>query len=394
MKVNISGKIFYVGVNDRKTHLFENMWPIPYGVSYNSYIIADEKTALVDTVEIAKSETFLKKVEIALDGRDLDYLIINHMEPDHGGSIRLIVDRYPNVKIVGNKKTFGMLDGYFGITENLHQVKEKDTLELGHHKLQFFMAPMVHWPEVMVTLDTTDKVLFSADAFGTFGTLDGGVIDSEINLDKYWDEMTRYYACIVGKYGNPVQKALGKLAGEEINYICSTHGPVWKDNIAKVVGMYDTMSKYETTEGLVIVYGSMYGNTEDMAEAVAQGAVAEGVKDVVIHDVSKSDLSDILRDIFKYKGLIIGSPTYSNELYPGVKTVVNALLTRGVKDHYFGCFGSFTWAGNAVKELTKFVEEIGWDLVGESVEQKMALKNDTYESCIELGKAMATKLQN
>lgn len=393
MKVNISGEIYYVGVNDRKTHLFENMWPIPFGVSYNSYLIADEKTALVDTVEIGKSETFLKKVEIALDGRTLDYLIINHMEPDHGGSIRLIVDRYPDVKIVGNKKTFVMLDGYFGITKNLHIVEEKSTLDLGYHKLQFFMAPMVHWPEVMITLDTTDKVLFSADAFGTFGALDGGVIDSDLNLDKYWDEMIRYYACIVGKYGSPVQKALSKLANVDIKYICSTHGPVWKSEISKVVDMYDKMSSYATTDGIVIVYGSMYGNTEDMAEAVAQGAVAAGAKNVIIHDVSKSHLSDILKDIFKYNSLVIGSPTYCNELYPGIKAVVSAIKTRGIKNHYFGYFGSFTWTGNAVKELSAFVSEMAWEVVGTPVEQKMALKNNTYQACLELGTAMAERLK-
>ena len=245
--------IYYVGVNDRQKVLFENMWPLPYGVSYNAYLIVDEKTVLVDTVDVCYSDIFLKKIEDALNGRELDYLIVDHMEPDHAGSIRLLRQRYPNVQIVGNAKTFGMLEGFHGIKDGLHEVKEGDSLNIGSRSLTFYMAPMVHWPEVMVTYDEKHQLLFSADAFGTYGTLDGGVIDTEMNLDHFWDEMTRYYANIVGKYGTPVQNALRKLSGLTIRTICSTHGPVWKAQIGKVIGIYDRLSRYEGEPGVVVI---------------------------------------------------------------------------------------------------------------------------------------------
>lgn len=299
----IADKVYYVGVNDRQKALFENMWPLPYGVSYNSYLIVDEKTVLIDTVDVCYSDIFLKKVADALDGRSLDYLVVNHMEPDHAGSIRLLRQQYPDVQIVGNNKTFGMLDGYHGIKEGLYEVKEGDTLHTGRHELAFYMAPMVHWPEVMVTYDVTDKILFSADAFGTYGTLDGGVIDAEMNVEHYWEEMIRYYSNIVGKYGSPVQRALQKLSGLDIQTICSTHGPVWREYASKAIDIYDRMSRYEGEEGVVIIYGSMYGNTEQMAEAIAASLADNGIKNIVMHNVSKSPSSYILKDVFKYKGV-------------------------------------------------------------------------------------------
>lgn len=389
----IADKIYYVGVNDRQKALFENMWPLPYGVSYNSYLIVDEKTVLVDTVDVCYSDIFLKKIEDALAGRELDYLIVNHMEPDHAGSIRLLRHRYPGVRIVGNAKTFGMLAGFHGIKEGLHEVKEGDSLNIGNRSLTFYMAPMVHWPEVMVTYDAADKLLFSADAFGTYGALDGGVIDAEMNVEHFWEEMVRYYANIVGKYGNPVQMALRKLSGLEIQTICSTHGPVWRENIAKVVGIYDRLSRYEGEEGVVIVYGSMYGNTEQMAEAIASSLADNGVRNIVMHNVSKSPASYILKDIFKYKGLIIGSPTYSNQLFPEVDSLLGKIELREVKNRYFGYFGSFCWAGAAVKRLCAFGEKMKWQTVGCPVEQKQGLIADKYEDCLALGKAMAEAIK-
>lgn len=393
MEKKITDNVYYVGVNDRRTHLFENMWPLPYGVSYNSFLIDDEKVALIDTVDVGKVESFLKNIDAVLKGRKIDYLIINHMEPDHGGSIRFILERYPDIQIVGNKKTFGMIDGYFELQVNQILVKEGDKLNLGEHELTFYMAPMVHWPEVMTTFESKEGMLFSADAFGTYGALNGGVVDSELNLDHFWGEMQRYYANIVGKYGNPVQKAIQKLSGLEINYICSTHGPVWHEEIKKVVGIYDTLSKYESEEGVVIAYGSMYGNTEDMAEVVARGVSDGGIKNIVLHDVSKSHSSDILSDVFKYKGVIVGSPTYSNELYPGVKSLLSKFITRGIRDRHFAYFGSFTWAGAAMKHFSAFAEEIGWNVVSDPVEEKMALKHEKQQACYELGLAMAKKLK-
>lgn len=389
----IADKIYYVGVNDRQKALFENMWPLPYGVSYNSYLIVDEKTVLVDTVDVCYSDIFLKKIEDALAGRELDHLIVNHMEPDHAGSIRLLRHRYPGVQIVGNTKTFGMLAGFHGIKEGLYEVKEGDSLNIGSRSLTFYMAPMVHWPEVMVTYDAADKLLFSADAFGTYGALDGGVIDTEMNVEHFWEEMIRYYANIVGKYGNPVQMALRKLSGLEIQTICSTHGPVWRENIAKVVGIYDRLSRYEGEEGVVIVYGSMYGNTEQMAEAIASSLADNGVRNIVMHNVSKSPASYILKDIFKYKGLIIGSPTYSNQLFPEVDSLLTKIEMREVKNRYFGYFGSFCWAGAAVKRLCAFGEKMKWQTVGCPVEQKQGLIADKYEDCLALGKAMAEAIK-
>ena len=233
-KTVIKGKIHYVGVNDRNKHLFEGMWPLPYGVSYNSYLIDDETVALVDTVDICYFEVYLRKIKSIIGERPIQYLIINHMEPDHSGSIRLIKQHYPDIIIVGNKQTFGMIEGFYGVTGEQYMVKDEDFLALGHHKLRFYMTPMVHWPETMMTFDETEGVLFAGDGFGCFGTLDGGFLDTRINLDRYWDEMVRYYSNIVGKYGSPVQKALAKLGGLPISTICSTHGPVWTENIANL----------------------------------------------------------------------------------------------------------------------------------------------------------------
>ena len=388
----IANQIYYVGVNDRQKTLFENMWPLPYGVSYNAYLIVDEQTVLIDTVDVCYSDLFLKKVADALQGRTLDYLIVNHMEPDHAGSIRLLRQQYPGVKIVGNTKTFGMLAGFHGITDGLYEVKEGDTLNTGTHQLSFYMAPMVHWPEVMVTYDATDKILFSADAFGTYGTLDGAVVDKDMDCSHYWDEMVRYYANIVGKYGNPVQRALQKLSALEIKTICSTHGPVWQEHVAKAVGIYDRLSRYEAEEGVVILYGSMYGHTEQMAEVIASALADQGVKRIVMHNVSKTPASYILADVFRYKGIIVGSPTYSNQLFPEVEAVLSKIELREVKNRLFGYFGSFSWAGAAVKRLAAFGEKMKWETVGTPAEQKQGMTAADYAACYALGEAMAKKL--
>ena len=393
LNTEIAKDIFYVGVNDRIKHKFENMLPLPYGVSYNSYLITDEKTALIDTVDVCYGEVFIDKIKSQLGEKSVDYLIINHMEPDHSGSISLIRKYYPNMTIVGNKKTLEMLEGYYGIDDNTLEISDGEVLSLGKHKLQFHFTPMVHWPETMMTYDETENVLFSGDAFGCFGTLDGGVMDTEMNVDKYWDEMIRYYANIVGKYGAPVQKALQKLTPLDIKIICSTHGPVWKEYVSKAVDIYDRMSRYEGKEGAVVVYGSMYGNTERMAEAVAQGLTMGGIKNVILHNVSKSDASVILRDIFKYKGLVIGSPTYSNELYPEIDSLLKKMEIRGIKKRDFAYFGSFTWAGIANKKLAEFGEKMNWRTINFTVEEKMGLKDSNYQSCILLGRKTAELLK-
>jgi anaerobic nitric oxide reductase flavorubredoxin len=390
---SIADKVYYVGVNDRQKALFENLWPLPYGVSYNSYLIVDEKTVLIDTVDVCYSDAFLRKIADALEGKSLDYLIVNHMEPDHAGSIRLLRQQYPDVQIIGNKTTFGMLEGYHGITTGLYEVKEGDTLSLGKRQLMFVMAPMVHWPEVMFTYETTDKILFSADAFGTFGALSGAVIDEDMNVDRFWDEMVRYYANIVGKYGNPVQRALKKLDTIEVNTICSTHGPVWRKHKDKAIEIYDKLSRYEGEDGVCIIYGSMYGNTEQMAEAIAASLAENGIKNIVMHNVSKSHASNVLMDVFKYKGLIVGSPTYSNALFPEVDSILSKIEIREVKKRCFGYFGNFTWSGAACKRLAAFGEKMNWEFIGATAEEKMSLKEDMYEQCITLGKAMANALK-
>ena len=390
----IAENIYYVGVNDRQKHLFENYIPLPHGVSYNSYLIVDEKIALIDTVDIAFADAYFAKLDAILKGKQIDYLIVNHMEPDHAGSIGMLKQKYPDITIVGNAKTFDMLKGYFYIETQLHEVKETDTLCLGKRTLTFFMAPMVHWPEVMVAYEDKDKILFSADAFGTFGTLDGDYLDANLDTNRYWDEMRRYYACIVGKFGVPTQNAIKKLSSLDIQTICSTHGPVWQKDIQKAIANYDMWSKYEAVEGVVIAYGSMYGNTQHLAEAIAEGIVSQGIKDVVIHNVSKTDTSYILSDIFKYKGVIIGCPTYMMGTYPMVEKLLSYIEHRGVKDRLYSCFGSFTWAGAAVKSLTSFAQTMNWELVGNPVENKQAVFADKYQEAFDLGVAMGEKLKS
>lgn len=393
--LEIAKDIFYVGVNDRVKHLFENLWPLPYGVSYNSYLVCDEKTALIDTVDLSFSGRFFHQIKAVLGDRPIDYLVINHMEPDHSGSIEWLVSQYPDIRIVGNKRTLDMLEGYYGITGRELTVKNEEELSLGNCRLKFYLTPMVHWPETMMSYLPEKKALFSGDAFGTFGTLDGGVIDSQLLPEKYWDEMIRYYSNIVGKYGSSVQAALKKLEGVPIGMICATHGPIWKEeeNIARVIALYDRLSRYEAEEGLVIAYGSMYGHTEQLAEMIAAAAAEKGVKQIVLHHVSKSHLSDIIRDVFKYKGLIIGSPTYNNKLYPAVQSLFDALEGRCVKDRLFGCFGCFSWADATAKLLTAFAEGMHFNLVEEPVVMKQAMVTEVREKAVALGYAMAEKLQ-
>jgi len=393
--IEIKKDLYYLGVNDRTKALFEGLWPLPKGVSYNSYLLTDEKTALFDTVDICYSDIFFEKLEFALSGKPLDYLVINHMEPDHSGSIGLLRSKYPGIKIVGNSRTLDMVKGFYDLTEGLIQIKDGDELSLGKHNLKFYLTPMVHWPETMITYETIEKIIFSGDAFGTFGTLDGAIVDSGLRPEKYWDEMIRYYSNIVGKYGNPVQKALSKLSEIDIAMICSTHGPIWTlpENIKEVIALYDRLSRYEADNGVVIAYGSMYGHTEQMAETIAVELSKCGIKDIVLHNVSKRELSYVIRDIFKFKGLIIGSPTYNNELFPGVESLISKITGRDIKNRYFGYFGSYSWAGAAVKRLAVFAETSGFEVVGEPAETKQKLNQNSYESCIQLARAMAEKLR-
>lgn len=392
--MELKGNVHYVGVNDRNKTLFENLWPLPYGVSYNSYLIADDDAVvLVDTVDVAFFEVYLKKIRAVIGDRKIDYLIINHMEPDHSGSISLIKQYYPDIVLVGNKKTFDMVDGYYGVGGERKVVAEGDSLKVGRYDLHFYLIPMVHWPETMVTFDSTDGILFSGDAFGCFGALNGGCIDKNINTEIYMGEMRRYYSNIVGKFGNPVQKALQKCSGLDIKMICPTHGPVWEEKIAEVVAMYDKLSRYEAEEGVVIAYGTMYGNTEQMAEAIAEELSAQGIKNIVMHNVSKTPHSFILADIFRYKALIVGCTTYNMHLYPEMEALLSKVAARDMKNRLIGYFGSFTWASAAVKKLGEYAAQLKFEVVGNPVEMKQSMSASNEQQARELAVAMADRLK-
>ncbi len=389
----ITNQIYYVGVNDRNKELFEGLWPLPNGVSYNSYLIVDEKICLIDTVEVDFFIQYLENIHEVIGDRPIDYLVVNHMEPDHSGSIALIRKYYPEIKIVGNKKTFGMAEGFYGIADNLVEVKNNDTLQLGAHTLQFVLTPMVHWPETMVTLDTTSHVLFSGDAFGCFGALNGGIIDADINCDTFWLEMVRYYSNIVGKYGTPVQNALKKLAGVQLDYLCSTHGPVWHEHVQKVIGIYDRLSRYEAEEGIVICYGTMYGNTERMAEIIAKAVSSAGIKNIVMYNVSKTHHSYILRDLFRYKALIVGAPTYNTGLYHEMDVLLSEISGKDMKNRLIAWFGSYSWASKAAEKIQQWNENhLHFEAVGTPVEMKQAVNPTVREQCEALGRAVAERL--
>lgn len=392
-QVKISDDIFYVGVNDRKSDRFENYWPLDKGVAYNSYLIVDEKIALLDTVERAFIDEYIDNIKTIIGDREVDYLIINHMEPDHSGAIRAIVKEFPNITFVGNKKTFPILKSFYQSFENTIEVKDGESLNLGKHNLQFHTIPMVHWPETMVTYETTTQTLFSADAFGSFGALNGGVFDDELDLSYYEEEMMRYFTNIVGKYCPHTQKALRKLDGLEIKTIAALHGPIWRSHIEMILDKYERWSTYQSEKGVVIVYGTMYGNTEKMADAIARQLAVRGIKNIRIYDASKTHPSYIISDIFKFKGFIVGSCAYNNEMFPTVETLVLKIKHMGIKKKCLGVFGSFTWNGGGVKNLMKFAEDIKWEVVGSPVEEKGSLKEDKFQQCIDLANAMADRLK-
>ena len=391
--MNLKGKVHYVGVNDRVKHRFEGLWFLPQGVSYNSYLIDDEKgVALVDTVDVAFFAEFLDKIKAVIGDRPIDYLIVNHMEPDHSGALALIRKYYPNIRLIGNKKTFEMVQGYYGAcSENDIVVTDGDSLDLGHHKLRFYLTPMLHWPETMMTYCETDKILFSGDAFGCFGALNGNIIDMQMDTDDYWPEMERYYAAILGKFGAPVQAGLKKLGGLELQMICSTHGPVWVKEIQRAIDTYHRFSAGITQRGLVICYGSMYGNTQRVAEAIAEGAAEAGLRRTIVHNLSVSQPSFVLADIFRYGSLAIGGPTYNGGLFPVVEDLLKRLTGRSVSQHKLGFFGGFTWSSQAVKVIDQYNEKMKMQLVGSPVEWKQGAGTDALAQARELGRLLAAE---
>jgi flavorubredoxin len=391
-KVNLAENIYYLGFNDRRTNLFENIWPIPHGISYNSYLLVDEKIALVDTVERSFIDEYLDNIEEIIGDRPVDYLVINHMEPDHSGALKALVQKYPNIILVGNKKTFGFVESFYMAPDNILMVHDGHVLDLGKLKIQFQTIPMVHWPETMVAFEETNKILFSGDAFGSYGTLDGGIFDDEINLDFYEIEVMRYFTNIVGKYCPHTQRAIKKLAPLDIKMIAATHGPVWRNDLSWILTRYNKWSSYDLDCGVVIVYGSLYGNTQKMAEVIARRIAERGIKNIRVYDASKTHSSYIINDIFKYKGFIVGSAAYNNALFPNVEILLSTIEHMAPKNHYLGIFGNYAWNGGGVKNLQTFAEKIKWELVYQPIEEMGALKPGNRDELLKLADAMADKL--
>ena len=351
---NITDKILWVGASDRRLHLFENMFPIPDGVAYNSYVINDEKIAVMDTVDAAFGDEWLKNIADVLNGATPDYLIIQHMEPDHSANIQKFLEVYPNIKVVGNAKTFTMIGNFFRdlklADENKLEVKNKDTLTLGKHELTFVFAPMVHWPEVMVTYDSKDKVLFSADGFGKFGALD---------VEEDWDcEARRYYIGIVGKYGAQVQALLKKAAGLDIQTICPLHGPVLNENLDFYLNLYQTWSTYEPEDkGVLIAYTSVYGNTKKAAELLAQMLVDKGCEKVAITDLARDDIAEAVEDAFRYDRLVLATTTYNGDVFPFMREFIESLTERNYQKRTIGLIENGSWAATAAKVMRQLFEK-------------------------------------
>lgn len=353
MNINISDAIKYIGVDDKDIDLFESQYIVPNGISYNSYVILDEKICVLDTVDKRKTDEWVANLENVLDGKTPDYLIINHLEPDHASNIQLLADKYPDMKLVGNAKTFNMLPQFFDIdlTDRTVTVKEGDSLNLGEHTLSFYMAPMVHWPEVMVTYESKEKVLFSADGFGKFGALD---------TDEDWAcEARRYYFNICGKYGVQVQNLLKKAAKLDIRKICPLHGPVLDENLGWYIGLYDTWSKYEPeTDGVFIAYCSVHGNTAKAAEKLCEIIKSKTDKKVSIADLSRTDLAEDIEDAFRFSRMVVIAPSYDGGVFPIMNDFLHHLKIKGYKNRKVAMIENGSWAPSAAKTMRTYLEEM------------------------------------
>ncbi len=388
----LSDNVYWVGVNDRETDFFENLWPLPYGISYNSYLIVDEKVVLIDTVKIDYQERYLEKLMDLTDGRPIDYLVINHMEPDHSGSIKELMRLFPDMKIIGNNKTTGFLKGFYGITENIKEVDNEETLDIGEKTLKFFITPMVHWPETMMTYLEEENILFSGDVFGAFGAINQSIFDDEIETDFFEDEIIRYYSNIVGKYSPIAAKHISSLEDLEIDTVASTHGPVWRKNPDYIINKYYDMAKFKADKGAVVIYGTMYGNTKKIAEEAAAGLSAAGVKDVKLYDASRTHESYLISDIWKYKGVIFASCSYNNELFPPVNSLVEALENRGIQNRYFGFIGTYSWSGGSLERMNQFAEDCNIEVVEPKINNQYAPTADNLEKAFKLGKNVGEKI--
>ena len=358
----IAETITWVGGSDRRLALFENLFPIPRGVSYNSYLISDEKTALMDTVDSSIRQQFMENLVHALGGKKLDYLVVNHMEPDHCSNIEELMFRFPEMKIVGNAKTIQFIRQFYEIDLEGRTVliKENDELPLGQHTLKFMMAPMVHWPEVMMAYELTEKILFSADAFGTFGAMNGNLFDDEINFDRNWlDDSRRYYTNIVGKYGAQVQAVLKKASALDIKMICPLHGPVWRSNLSYLLEKYDKWSRYEPEEQAVLMlYGSMYGDTENAVNVLAGSLAEAGVKDIAVYDVSSTNVSYLIAEAFRCSHIVLAAPTYNAGLYPAMEAVLLDMKALNLQNRVVAVMENGSWAPAAGKQMRAILGEM------------------------------------
>ena len=383
--VTITDSILYVGVDDKTLDLFESQYIIPNGVSYNSYVILDEKVAVMDTVDARATDEWLANLEVALAGRTVDYLVVSHMEPDHAANIKSLIDKYPQIQIVGNAKTFAMIPQFFDvdISDRAVVVKEGDTLSLGKHTLQFFMAPMVHWPEVMVTYEQTEKILFSADGFGKFGALDA---------DEAWTcEARRYYFNIVGKYGAQVQALLKKAATLDIQMICPLHGPILKEDLGYYIGKYDIWSKYEPEdEGVFIAYASIHGNTAKAAKKLAEMLEEKGAKRVAIADLSRDDMAEAVEDAFRHSKLVVASSTYDGGLFPCMEDFLLHLKAKNYQKRTVAIMENGSWAPMAGKKMREIFE--GMKAI-EICEPIVTIKSTMKEENLKVMDELAEKLK-
>lgn len=358
---NVTEDLYWVGANDHRLALFENIHPISRGVSYNAYLLLDKKSVLFDTVDWSACRQLLENIEHLLDGKPLDYLVINHMEPDHGASIEEILLRYPDVKIVSTEKSF-MLMRQFGFDvdrQELIEVQEGDTMNFGKHTVTFVAAPMVHWPEAMVTFDTTNGVLFSADAFGSFGALDGKLFNDEVNFDRDWiDDARRYFTNIVGKYGPHVQALLKKASTIDIKIICPLHGPVWRSDLGYFIDKYDHWSRYEPEEqGVMIAYASMYGNTEAAAQALAAKLCEKGITNVTVYDVSNTHVSQLISETFRLSHVVLASVTYNLGIYPIMHNFLMDMKALNLQNRTIAIIENGSWACKSGDLMQKFVDD-------------------------------------
>ena len=394
----VTDDLYWIGGSDRRLALFENVYPIPRGVSYNSYVLLDEKTVLLDTVDASISGLFFENLEYVLNGRTLDYLIVNHMEPDHCAVIGDVVRRYPDVKLVCNAKTVPMLKQFFNfpVEDRTVIVKEMDTLCTGKHTFAFVMAPMVHWPEAMVSYDTVDKILFSADGFGTFGAINGNLFADEVNFERDWlDDARRYFINIVGKYGVQVQNLLKKAATLEIKIICPLHGPVWRENLGWFIEKYDTWSSYKPEDqAVMIAYASIYGNTENAAEILASKLADKGVKNIAMYDVSVTDPSVIVSESFRCSHLVFAAPSYNGGIFTKMETVLSELKAHSLQNRTVAIMENGTWApvaGRQMREIFASMKNI--ELLEEGVTIRSAVKEAQEASLEALAEKIASSLQ-